>query len=149
MVVTACAPVAQLDRALVCGTRGRAFESRRVYQKYVTQTFCNSRRLSEVSSSSLEIASCFVCGVRRASNRGFSGFTSSWAHTSAFLVLRDDNLVLAHIYGKRTWFFHEFLHIFRHNLPADAKFIFAPATLLVFGAIGKNVELFPPYPLCY
>ena len=26
------APVAQLDRALVCGTRGRAFESRRVYQ---------------------------------------------------------------------------------------------------------------------
>ena len=27
-----CAPVAQLDRALVSGTKGRAFESRRVYQ---------------------------------------------------------------------------------------------------------------------
>ena len=28
------APVAQLDRALVCGTRGRAFESRRVYHMF-------------------------------------------------------------------------------------------------------------------
>lgn len=27
------APVAQLDRASVCGTGGRAFESRRVYQE--------------------------------------------------------------------------------------------------------------------
>ncbi len=26
------APVAQLDRALACGAKGRAFESRRVYQ---------------------------------------------------------------------------------------------------------------------
>ena len=27
------APVAQLDRALACGAKGRAFESRRVYQQ--------------------------------------------------------------------------------------------------------------------
>ena len=33
---TVCAPVAQLDRALACGARGRTFESYRVYQSKKT-----------------------------------------------------------------------------------------------------------------
>jgi hypothetical protein len=32
-IMTSNAPVAQLDRALVSGTKGRTFESYRVYQK--------------------------------------------------------------------------------------------------------------------
>src|SRR5437870_2883949 len=59
-----CAPVAQLDRALASGARGRKFESCRAYPFYLTSD------LTCLRSSHIEpVCRSYVCGTTYPANR--------------------------------------------------------------------------------
>ena len=51
-----------------------------------------------------------------------------------FRIVRvDHDLFLLHQRRESSGLLHQFFHVAGHDLPADAKFVFAPATLFVFG----------------
>ena len=49
---------------------------------------------------------------------------------SGLLKVGNDNLVHFHHVGESVGFFHQLANVFWHDLPAESKFVFAPAALL-------------------